>query len=303
MTELIITRGIPASGKSTWAKAWVAEHPEGRARVNRDDIREMIGITGGIGTPAQEAMVTEIEHSAIRSFLQKDVSVVSDSTNLNSKSLRQKMWLGSDEGAEISFKDFPIDLNVAIERDAQRNRVVGETVIRDMYRRYIRKGQLPRIPEVVNTLASYEFKPYVPNNDLPKAILVDTDGTVAQMNGRGPYETGKYHTDEPIQNVIDLVKMIHSTGVYVIGLSGRNEDFRDVTQSWWETHGIPYDEFHMRASGDSRNDAIVKSELFDKYIEPHYNVIGVIDDRLRVCQMWHKRGITVYRVGDPDAVF
>ena len=41
MTQvLFITRGVPASGKSTFAMRWVAEKPDSRSRVNRDDIRD-----------------------------------------------------------------------------------------------------------------------------------------------------------------------------------------------------------------------------------------------------------------------
>jgi predicted kinase len=39
MGKLILTRGVPASGKSTWAKAWVEEDPLNRVRVNRDNLR------------------------------------------------------------------------------------------------------------------------------------------------------------------------------------------------------------------------------------------------------------------------
>lgn len=43
MNKIIICRGIPASGKSTWAKQWVLEDPEHRIRINQDDIRNMLG--------------------------------------------------------------------------------------------------------------------------------------------------------------------------------------------------------------------------------------------------------------------
>ena len=39
MSKLIITRGLPASGKSTWAKQWVLEDTENRVRINQDDIK------------------------------------------------------------------------------------------------------------------------------------------------------------------------------------------------------------------------------------------------------------------------
>lgn len=50
MSKIIVTRGLPASGKSTWAKAWVAADPANRVRVNRDAIRWTQGIRTGVGT-------------------------------------------------------------------------------------------------------------------------------------------------------------------------------------------------------------------------------------------------------------
>ena len=41
MNKIILTQGIQGSGKTTWAKAWVAEDPEHRIRINNDDITSM----------------------------------------------------------------------------------------------------------------------------------------------------------------------------------------------------------------------------------------------------------------------
>ena len=43
MKRIILTRGIPASGKSTWAKQEVLKDPEHSIRINRDDLRNMSG--------------------------------------------------------------------------------------------------------------------------------------------------------------------------------------------------------------------------------------------------------------------
>ena len=52
----------------------------------------------------------------------------------------------------------------------------------------------------------------------------------------------------------------------------------------------------MRAEGDNRKDAIVKMELFNKYIRHHYNVRRVYDDRQQVVDMWRSLGLTVLQV-------
>ena len=42
MSKLILCQGIQGSGKSTYAKKWVAEDPEHRVRLNYDDLRNML---------------------------------------------------------------------------------------------------------------------------------------------------------------------------------------------------------------------------------------------------------------------
>ena len=39
--KLIMTKGLPASGKSTWAKQYLDDNP-GTKRVNKDDLRAML---------------------------------------------------------------------------------------------------------------------------------------------------------------------------------------------------------------------------------------------------------------------
>ena len=42
MKQVIILRGLPASGKSTYAKSLVKANPNNYKRINRDDMREML---------------------------------------------------------------------------------------------------------------------------------------------------------------------------------------------------------------------------------------------------------------------
>ena len=62
-------------------------------------------------------------------------------------------------------------------------------------------------------------------------------------------------------------------------------------------------EIHMRKAGDNRKDAIIKKELFDEHIRDKYYVDYIVDDRLQVCRLWYSLGLTILRVGDPDANF
>ena len=135
MSKLIICRGLPASGKSTWAKQWVLEDPEHRVRINQDDIRLMLG---KYWVPSREKLVQEIQFDAIIEALSKEFDVVIDNTNLNNKVLDQfNRLIKTFEDYEIEYKDFfDTPLSVCIERDKNRDLQVTEKVIRSFYNNY-----------------------------------------------------------------------------------------------------------------------------------------------------------------------
>ena len=135
MSKLIITRGLPASGKSTWAKQWVLEDPEHRVRINQDDIRLMLG---KYWVPSREKLVQEIQFNAIIEALNREFDVVIDNTNLNNKVLDQfNRLIKTFEDYEIEYKDFfDTPLSVCIERDKNRDLQVTEKVIRSFYNNY-----------------------------------------------------------------------------------------------------------------------------------------------------------------------
>lgn len=135
MSKLIICRGLPASGKSTWAKQWVLEDPEHRVRINQDDIRLMLG---KYWVPSREKLVQEIQFDAVVEALSKEFDVVIDNTNLNKKVLDGfDRLIKTFEDYEIEYKDFfDTPLSVCIERDKNRDLQVTEKVIRSFYNNY-----------------------------------------------------------------------------------------------------------------------------------------------------------------------
>ena len=135
MNKLIICRGIPSSGKSTWAKQWVLEDPEHRVRINQDDIRLMLG---KYWVPSREKLVQHIQEEALIEALEKGYDIVIDNTNLNKKVLDFYRALVIDHGNHaIEFKDFfDTSLSVCIERDKNRDVQVSEKIIRNFYNNY-----------------------------------------------------------------------------------------------------------------------------------------------------------------------
>ena len=136
-------QGLPASGKSTWARNWVNNSPNTRVRVNRDDIRRMLGPY--FFTKEREKLVTLIESTAIREGLKKNFDVVIDATNLNPKVVNKwKTYVESiakDQDIEFEIINFNTPVEECIIRDKNRkgDECVGEQVIMRMYNNYLKK--------------------------------------------------------------------------------------------------------------------------------------------------------------------
>ena len=302
MSTLHLTRGIPASGKTTWAKAWLAdgfllEHD--RIRLNRDDLRRMLrGRSFGL-TYADEERITAMQHDAARVALTSGWDVVVDDMNLRARYVRAWLALAEAVGATVEFHDFPVELDDAIYRDAERETSVGADVIRGIYERYTRKGQLPPVPTDPEPNKHAGLVPYVPLPDKTQAYIFDIDGTLAHIpeGGRSPYDGTRVHEDVLDDNVAHVMRAL-AADHYLIVMSGRDAKYQAATVDWLEANRVQYDELHMRPEGDTRKDQVVKAELFDAHVRHRFNVLGVFDDRDRVVAMWRALGLTTYQVAE-----
>ncbi len=140
---------------------------------------------------------------------------------------------------------------------------------------------------------------------LPKAVICDIDGTLAHMNGRSPYDPTRYNEDTKDHFVHKLFSLLTSHGETRIIVSGRSEEYRDVTERWLYDHGVSYKHLYMRdptrvdEKGNRVNDAIIKREIYDTYIRDNYQVVCTIDDRNRVVEMWRNDlGLICLQVAD-----
>jgi len=133
-----------------------------------------------------------------------------------------------------------------------------------------------------------------------KAVIVDIDGTVAKRTGRDPYDYSRVNEDLPKNDVIMAVASLWKAGFKIIFVSARDDSCFEETYEWLCRYCPPFVKLYMRKSGDTRNDGVVKREIYEKLIEPEYDVKLVFDDRQRVVDMWRSIGLTCLQVDYGD---
>lgn len=138
MITLIICKGLPASGKTTFSKGWVQEDPTHRVRINRDDIRNMLG---PYWIPNRENLVTIIENNCIISSLLNGYSVIIDATNFRHKFNNHWVLVHTgltEDAVVIEEKYFDVSVEECIKRDSMRTiGKVGKDVILKMAKKYL----------------------------------------------------------------------------------------------------------------------------------------------------------------------
>lgn len=284
--ELIITKGLPASGKSFWAKEQVKLSKSRIKRVNKDDLRKMIN-AGIYKHGKNERQILETERIIVEKYLSEGSPVIVDNTHFNPIHETFYRNLALKYKANFYIKDFTdVPVELCIQRDIQRADGVGERVIRQMWRQ--------------NLAVPKKYK----SNGKQRAIIFDIDGTLAEGTGRNMYDFHKVDTDSLVEPVAILLDIMAENNFKILIFSGRMGDEKclQLTKDWLKKHKLVYDELEMRADQDTRPDFIVKKEFYNKH-KNNYDIQYAVDDRLQVCRLWHELGLTLLKVGDPDLEF
>lgn len=292
MHTVLILKGLPASGKSTWAKEKVASSQVAWKRVNKDDLRAMVD--NGVYSKGNESFVLKLRDNLILSALDEGCNVIVDDTNLNPtheehiRMIVEGYCNSRNLTIEVQIKEFNTDLETCIERDKARPNPVGQEVIKKMARQWLR----------INTTQT-------PNPVLDKnkenAIICDIDGTLALIGDRSPYDCTDCHVKDDINKSVLYVLNHICEDVDIILLTGRDAELRESTEKFLDKHNVPYDFLWMRNNGDRRKDSIVKKELYYQHVHNQYNTLFWIDDRDQVVKMVrHELKIPCFQVNDGD---
>lgn len=328
---ILILKGLPGSGKTTFAGQWLAEDPLKRRRINYDALRRTFMPEEKFNWDDEQKMKAQAMELA-RESLTAGHDLIIDNTNLNERHYQKWVQLADEFKTpwEVKFIDTP--LHVCVDHDRLREARVGRAVIEGMALR--------------NNMIDWEdYSLYQGRN----FVIVDVDGTVANQHARrrhldvkclkcgtvnpprtkkglccnDPWTTGphgvpvlngncggevtkKNHdayfaeagADTPYDDIIRLVRMLSEEFIPII-VSGRPDDkCGKITEDWLLDYGVPFEHLFMRRGGDYQNDDLVKEEIL-KFL-PKERISYVIDDRDRVVQMWRKNGLRVLQVANGD---
>lgn len=299
--KIMLLVGLPASGKSTFAKDFLSKNYGQWKRVCRDDIRLMLDNVAF--DYKNEKLVTVIENSIVIEALRAKNNVIIDATHLNPKEfVRWRKFAERQGNIQLISKNFTTTVNECIDRDRHRRRRVGEQVITDKYRKYLSGGFPPEINEYFPHL---KLKDFQQDNNLPKAIICDLDGTLFDNSWRNVYDASEAERDPVIEHIAGLVFNARENNQIIFFITGRDECYYQQSFAALQKINLTPDNENihllMRSSGDNRRDTIIKKEHFDNFVRNKYYCLFAIDDRPSVCRMWrYEVGIPVLQVADKE---
>ncbi len=276
--KLTMLRGLPASGKSTWALEQIKKSNGKIKRVNKDELRLMID--AGQWSKNNEKEILHARNVLVDMWLGNGFDVIVDDTGFGENHEKVLKVIADCHNAEFEVKIFDTSLLECIGRDSKRGeKAVGAKVIQRMYDQFVKPPLKEHDPKLVG------------------CWICDIDGTIAKTNGRSNYDYTKVHTDILNRDVVKLIKQLQTTPYqHVFIVSGRESSCRKETEEWLEKNEIFYSELFMRQAGDNRRDSIIKREIYEANIKDKYNVLGVFDDRNQCVELWRELGLTVFQV-------
>jgi hypothetical protein len=146
-----------------------------------------------------------------------------------------------------------------------------------------------------------------------KYIIVDIDGTIASHDKiRGHHEYDKVSLDKPIEQTIEVIKLLYLNPLYrIVYLTGRPDKCKEDTMQWLYNHiynGRNVElSLYMRTTKDFRDDSIIKKELLYEFMNDceatKDDIYCVFDDRIKVINMWLDEGLFVFNMNNGKGEF
>lgn len=285
--EIIILCGPPGSGKSTLSRTFGSKY----MRISQDELGKD-------------------EHLIVfNNALAAKHSIIIDRMSF-SKEQRARYLIGAKEaGYKTKIIVLHENFDTCLERMKKREfhpTIKDEKTARKVLHFFFSKYERPT-PDEADEI---EFR--YPKNITEKAVIVDIDGTAANIDHRLHYvhpvpgkkkDWKSFSENADKDQVNDWCRdIVNSMNEYfpIIFCSGRTDTYRELTEKWLNDNVFYYNHLFMRPRDDYRNDTIIKQIILDFEIKTRYIPHMAIDDRPSVCRMWRENGITVLQCNDKE---
>lgn len=334
--KLVLTSGLPGSGKTTKALKMVSEDPQNIIRANRDDIRtSLFGEKYHLGQPDKksENSVSHVQQEIIKKGLREGKTVIVDDTNLSPRRIMPLVKLAKDYKAD--FEHISVDVPVAeckkrnnARGDAGGRRVPDEVIDAMASSAYGSDGHLKdfvfadngNVFAVEKTTPGMkkieEFNNRAENNTPKKGkavVILDMDGTLFNNEKDAVQYLGKkgqkkdfrsFYTGivkAPVNSKVrDLVNdMYENDDLTVIAVTGRSDDYAAELIQALDNSGAKISQLIMKREGDNRPSSEHKRDTVDKLQESGVIVVHAIDDRAQDLNMYAQKGIMTTQIQKP----
>lgn len=316
MHYIIVTRGLPASGKTTWARQWKAQSEDRIIlsiremrknlcleieNVQDENIRDKIA---DLGTIIIKDVLTNAMNMNLDICLDdynldtQTINVIQGIINWNNqKDKKDKNVYGEiQQDYQLIIKDFFVSLDECIKRDSLRKDKIGEYAIRQMFNEH---------RETIQSALTDKIKAMKPKVDatLPMCMICDLDNTLV------------YQDESPVYSSIMIVnsyisKIESSRGDKVVILTQRDNSQESVSKTRELLYKlfpeISQDNFLLLTTiegekmkdGMTQAEEILKERLFNAHVLGKFNVDFVLEDSQSCVQMYRQKGLEVLQVND-----
>lgn len=322
--QLIVTHGLPASGKNSWADYLVAQHPKQFVKLRRhiyDDHGQ--NATRQRSKKHERSISRAMMRDALEHVLQGKTVIIADN-NLDRKVLNHIGQAAFQHDVSIGQKYFDIPVQECIQRNEQRD----ELARRGMTAQHIEHlaaqhyGRDGRIKEytfskagvmeydragshgeqliaefMTEQQAQYPIRSTKLANFDMDGTLVDTRMLSDRYMSPGKRNFHLFHSEADIApanaSVVADAMKAHEEGYTVSVTTARSDKYAKETIHWLRENKIPVAILKHRRSTDMRPDYEVKADMIEDLRYAGYDIVHSWDDNPQAVEAFRRAGIRV----------